>query len=87
MEVLPSQGRIAQDFHTRLTIMSKIQRAYVSDFTKFLTEMKEKNPKIEENQRAGRAIWWDKAPIDLDARRRAEESRVQQQPYVYQSKH
>ena len=65
---------------------SKQDTRYVSDFTKFLNEMKEKNPKIEEGQRAGRAILWDKAPIDLEARRRAEESRVQQQPYVYQTK-
>ena len=48
--------------------------------------MKAKNPKIEENQRAGRSIWWDKAPIDLDARRRDQESRVKQQAYVYQTK-
>ena len=59
---------------------------YVSDFTKFLNDMKAKNPKIEENQRAGRSIWWDKAPIDLDARRREQESRVKQQAYVYQPK-
>lgn len=65
---------------------SKQDTRYVSDFTKFLNEMKEKNPKIEEGQRAGRSIWWDKAPIDLDARRREQESRIKQQAYVYQSK-
>lgn len=65
---------------------SKQDTRYVSDFTKFLNEMKEKNPKIEEGQRAGRSIWWDKSPIDLDARRREQESRVKQQAYVYQSK-
>ncbi|OWW19830.1 DUF3460 family protein [Noviherbaspirillum denitrificans] len=65
---------------------SKQQTTYVSDFTKFLTEMKQNNPSIEEKQRAGRAILWDKAPIDLDLRRREQESRVKQQPYVYQTK-
>jgi hypothetical protein len=59
---------------------------YESDFEKFLNQMKQKNPKIEENQRVGRAIWWDKAPIDLDQRDRADQSKVQQQPYVYQNK-
>ena len=66
---------------------SKQQTKYVSEFTKFITELKQNNPSLEEKQRAGRAILWDKAPIDLDARRREEESRVEQQPYVYQSNH
>lgn len=66
--------------------LSQKQTEYVSDFTKFLNELKQKNPTLEEKQRAGRAIWWDKAPIDLDARRRAEESRIKQQAYVYQAK-
>ncbi|WP_194721150.1 DUF3460 family protein [Noviherbaspirillum malthae] len=59
---------------------------YESDFTKFLKELKQKDPELEQKQRAGRAIFWDKAPIDLDARKRADESRVKQQPYVYQTK-
>jgi hypothetical protein len=58
---------------------------YESDFEKFLNEMKEKNPQIEENQRIARSIWWDKDPIDLDERDRADKSRVKQRPYVYQS--
>ncbi|HEY8606265.1 MAG TPA: DUF3460 family protein [Noviherbaspirillum sp.] len=65
---------------------SKQQSQYESEFTKFLKELKQKDPTLEEKQRAGRALLWDKAPIDLDARRRAEESRVKQQPYVYQPK-
>ncbi|MFC7514457.1 DUF3460 family protein [Herbaspirillum sp. GCM10030257] len=59
---------------------------YESDFTKFLKELKQKDPELEQKQRAGRAIFWDKAPIDLDASKRAEESRIKQQPYVYQNK-
>ncbi len=66
---------------------SKQQTRYVSEFTKFLTDLKQKDPTLEEKQRAGRALLWDKAPIDLDARRRSEESRVKQQPYVYQTKY
>lgn len=66
---------------------SKQQTRYVSEFTRFLADMKQKDPTIDEKQRAGRALLWDKAPIDLDARQRAEESRVKQQPYVYQTRH
>lgn len=58
---------------------------YVSEFTQFLGEMKEKNPAIEEGQRAGRARLWDKEAIDLDNARRTQESRVRQSAYVYQS--
>ena len=66
--------------------LSKQHSEYVSDFGKFLNDMKQKNPTLEEKQRAGRAIWWDKEPFDLDARRRTEESRIKQQAYVYQTK-
>jgi hypothetical protein len=47
--------------------------------------MKAKNPRIEEGQLAGRSRLWDKEPQDLDSMRRAGESRVKQQAYVYQS--
>ncbi|HZW12380.1 MAG TPA: DUF3460 family protein [Noviherbaspirillum sp.] len=65
---------------------SKQQTRYQSEFTNFLNDMKSKDPGIEERQREGRALLWDKAPLDLDATKRARESRVKQQPYVYQSK-
>lgn len=59
---------------------------YESEITRFIKDLKEKNPQLEEQQREGRARLWDKEPIDLDARRRADESRVEQQAYVYQNK-
>ncbi|WP_019141496.1 DUF3460 family protein [Noviherbaspirillum massiliense] len=62
------------------------QQGYESDFTKFLKDLKEKNPDIERKQREGRAIWWDRPPLDLDSRRRLKESSVKQQAYVYQTK-
>lgn len=65
---------------------SKHNSYYESEITQFLKDLKQKDPALEEKQRAGRAIFWDKAPINLDERKRAEESRVRQQPYVYQSK-
>jgi hypothetical protein len=58
---------------------------YESEATQFIAELKQKNPQLEEQQRAGRALLWDKAPIDLDKMARDQQSRVAQQPYVYQN--
>ncbi len=63
----------------------KKQTAYVSDFTRFLTELKQDNPQLEADQQAGRARLWDKEQINLDEMQRAKESRVKQKAYVYQS--
>lgn len=65
---------------------SKQLDAYQSEFTKFLTEMKQKNPTLESDQREGRDRLWDKPPIDLEDIKRDEIARVKQQAYVYQSK-
>ena len=65
---------------------SKQQSGYVSEISHFITELKQKDPALEDKQRAGRALLWDREPIDLDASRRAKDSRVKQKPYVYQSK-
>jgi hypothetical protein len=87
-ECKPRQGKIRNNptviKHTMK--LSKQYQQYESEITKFIRELKEKNPELELKQRAGRALLWDKAPIDLDATKRAKESGVQQQPYVYQTK-
>lgn len=57
---------------------------YESDITRFLRELKQKNPELERKQREGRALWWDKE-IDFDELRRLEQSKVPQPPYVYQT--
>ncbi|AOY92972.1 DUF3460 domain-containing protein [Cupriavidus sp. USMAA2-4] len=56
---------------------------YESDITQFLKTLKKEQPSLEAEQREGRALLWDKAPIDLDERARADASRVAQKPYVY----
>ena len=58
---------------------------YESDITRFLRELKKAKPHLDEEQRRGRAIWWDR-PQDPDTVRRDRESRVAQAPYVYQTK-
>ncbi|MBC7945705.1 MAG: DUF3460 family protein [Burkholderiales bacterium] len=62
-----------------------MQRAYESEITRFLRELKQKNPEIERGQREGRAIFWDKS-IDADLYKRYEASDVPQPAYVYGSK-
>jgi hypothetical protein len=55
---------------------------YQSDVTQFIEKMKTENPELEAQQRAGRAIWWDKN-VDRDAQGEWREARVPQKPYVY----
>ena len=59
-------------------------KAYKSDTTAFIESLKAKKPTLEDEQRAGRALLWDKA-IDLNAQEAYSEARVPQQPYVYQT--
>lgn len=56
---------------------------YVSEAEQFLNQLKEQNPSIEAGQRAGRALLWDKQPIDLKERFEQQQARVKQTPYVY----
>ena len=60
-------------------------KAYKSDVTAFIEELKDKRPTLEAEQRQGRALLWDKR-VDRDALADAAASRVPQQPYVYQTK-
>jgi len=57
---------------------------YESDLTRFIRELKSKQPALERAQREGRAIWWDKE-LDPEQLKRWQESKVPQQPYVYQT--
>jgi hypothetical protein len=66
--------------------LSKQFPKYESEATQFINSLKKTNVKLEQSQREGRALLWDKTPIDLETQRRTEESRVEQQAYVYQTK-
>jgi hypothetical protein len=57
---------------------------YESDLTRFIRELKGKQPELERRQQEARAIWWDK-DLDPEQLRRWRESRVPQKPYVYQT--
>lgn len=57
-------------------------KPYKSDVSQFIDELKAKNPKLEEEQRAGRALLWDKR-IDREAQADYREAKVPQEAYVY----
>lgn len=67
--------------------MSKLLRIfrrpdYQSDVTQFIAQLKAQKPELEAQQRAGRAIWWDKN-LDREALAEWRAARVPQKPYVY----
>ena len=55
---------------------------YESDITRFIRDLKRKNPQIAELQKKNRATWWDKI-LDLEVLKERRESAVPQPPYVY----
>ena len=60
-------------------------KPYKSDVTSFIDELKAKKPTLEAEQRAGRALLWDKS-LDRDAQAEWQDAAVPQQAYVYQTK-
>jgi hypothetical protein len=65
--------------------MPFFRKPYKSEVTQFIEQLKTARPTLEAEQRAGRALLWDKA---LDRERLAEftDANVPQQAYVYQTK-
>ena len=66
--------------------MPLLWKPYKSEVTSFIEELKAKKPSLEAEQRAGRALLWDKS---LNRAEQAEwrDAKVPQQPYVYGNKH
>jgi hypothetical protein len=60
-------------------------KPYKSEITSFIEEMKSKRPTLEDEQRRGRALLWDR-PQDREAQAEYKDAQVSQQPYVYQTK-
>jgi hypothetical protein len=60
-------------------------KSYTSDVTAFLQQLKANRPTLEDEQRHGRNLLWDKR-IDRDAQAGYADAKVPQQPYVYQTK-
>ena len=57
---------------------------YKSDATLFIEQLKADKPGLEQSQRQGRSLLWDKQ-IDRSFQAEAETARVRQQSYVYQT--
>ncbi|MEO7401718.1 MAG: DUF3460 family protein [Polaromonas sp.] len=55
---------------------------YTSEITSFIDDLKAKKPTLEAEQRAGRALLWDKN-LNRDAEADYRDASVAQQPYVY----
>jgi hypothetical protein len=57
---------------------------YTSEATQFLDQLKRDTPGLDERQREGRALLWDK-PVDRELQAGFRAGRVPQKAYVYQS--
>ncbi|MNL80952.1 hypothetical protein D3C87_2079340 [compost metagenome] len=58
---------------------------YKSDTTQFIEQLRAQKPDLEARQLEGRALLWDKS-VDSDLWQEYRSGRVEQQPYVYQTK-
>lgn len=68
-----------------MSLLSIFRRPdYTSEITRFIEQMKINKPTLEAEQRAGRALLWDK---NLSRGEQAEftDARIAQQAYVYSS--
>jgi len=50
-----------------------------------IRELLQEKPRIVQEQKKGRALWWDRK-LDSEDLKRTRESSVKQQAYVYQNK-
>ena len=60
-------------------------KPYKSEVSSFIDDLKAKKPTLEAEQRAGRALLWDKH-VDREAWSEFRDGEVAQQAYVYQNK-
>ena len=59
-------------------------KPYTSEMTDLIADLRKAKPSLEEEQRRGRGLLWDKRQ-DPDLSRDFQTGRVRQQPYVYQT--
>lgn len=58
---------------------------YKSDTTQFIEQLRAQKPDLEARQLEGRSLLWDKN-VDSEIWQEYRSGRVEQQPYVYQTK-
>ncbi len=59
-------------------------KPYTSDVTNFIDSLKARKPTLEAEQRAGRALLWDRT-LDRSTQAEWQDAAVPQQAYVYQT--
>ncbi len=59
---------------------------YISEATEFLNRLKAERPHLEEEQRKGRAIWWDKPALNPQEFEQLRSAQVPQQAYPYSTR-
>lgn len=59
-----------------------MDRAYVSEYTGFITRYLESRPEVVEDQRYGRLIWWDHQ-VDLESWKEAQADSVPEDGYGF----
>ena len=59
-------------------------KPYTSEVTAFIDQLKSQRPALEDEQRRGRSLLWDRR-IDGAAQEEYRDAKVPQQPYVYQT--
>ncbi len=57
---------------------------YMSDATQFLNQLKKEHPELDAQQRAGRALLWDKA-VDHTQWKEFDEAKTPRKAYFYQT--
>jgi hypothetical protein len=62
--------------------MADVNTSYVSDHQTWMNEQLKNHPEWVEDQKLGRALWWDKKQ-DVDSSARNAGSTVPQKPYPY----
>ena len=55
---------------------------YEAEHTKVMREWREKHPEEREEQKKGRALWWDK-PQDAETTRQYAEAKIPAKAYPY----
>ena len=58
-------------------------KKYKSQATLFLEKLKTQKPHLEQAQREGRALLWDKSPQNPEETRRNQLAKIKQRAYVY----
>lgn len=56
---------------------------YESDHTRFMRDWLAQHPLELATKHTGHALWWNKPPLDADARARLAAARVPRKPYYY----